>query len=116
MRFILIASAGLWLVAACHGPAQKAGEQQDQVNANLAGQNYTGEGPNERIGESVDRADRAAREARQAAEEATKKQGEAIRRQADVGATRLDEEAKAVRADAAQRAKALSNDARQAPR
>lgn len=116
MRFSLIASAVLWLLAACHGPAQKAGEQQDQVNANLAGQNYTGEGPNERIGESVDHADRAAREARQASEEATKKQGEAIRRQADVGATRLDEEAKAVRADAAQRAKALSNDTQQAPR
>ncbi|MGZ8359981.1 MAG: hypothetical protein ACXWUX_05620 [Allosphingosinicella sp.] len=116
MKTSYIALAGFILLPACDGPAQKAGQEQDQATANLAGQNYSGEGPNERIGESVDRANRAAQEAREASEEATKMQGEAIRRQADVGATRLDEQARAVRADAAQRAEALSNDTQGAPR
>ena len=116
MKNTYIALAGLILLSACDGPAQKAGREQDQATANLAGQNYSGEGPNERIGVSVDRADQATQEARRAAEKASKKEGDAIRRQADVGATRLDEQAKAVRADAAQRAEALSNDTQPAPR
>src|ERR1041385_6904034 len=99
------------LVAGCKGPGQTAGEAQDRAAATANGQQYSGEGPNERIGKAVDRANEAAQEARDASAVALKKQANAIRREGAVGAQRLKEQAKAITDEAEQRAEKLDKEA-----
>ncbi|KMS61067.1 hypothetical protein V475_15610 [Sphingobium baderi LL03] len=40
----------LSLLSACQGPEQKAGAEKDKAAAEAAGQPYSGDGPNERVG------------------------------------------------------------------
>jgi hypothetical protein len=105
--------AGLVLTG-CDGPNAKGGEKQDKADAAANGSAYSGPGPNERIGRAVDRADRAAQNARDASATAVRKQGDSIQQQANIGATRLDEQAKAMRSAADQRAAALEANANKA--
>lgn len=104
MSRVLIARGGpplLWVcclaLTACDGPHEKAGRSADQAAAQSLGQNQTGEGPNERIGKSQDRVERADGRARDAAADALERQGDKLREQADLDADRLDERAKALR-------------------
>jgi hypothetical protein len=104
----IIASVAL---IGCDGPNEQAGREKDKAEATAAGQNYTGTGPNERIGEAEDRAANALRHERDAAADAIEAQGETIQRQADVTADRLSEEAKAIREAADKQADALKEKA-----
>src|SRR3546814_17011761 len=61
-------------------------------------------GPNERIGEVRDRAAAAEQNVRDAAADALKAQGRNLERQADINATRLDEQARSIRDAADKRA------------
>lgn len=85
------------LVGACDGPKEQAGRERDRREAAAAGQNITGQGSNERLGEAQDRVDRADREARDAAAAALESRGDQLRRQADIEADKLDAQARAVR-------------------
>ncbi|TZG25755.1 hypothetical protein [Sphingomonas montanisoli] len=88
----------LLALAACDGAHEKAGREADQAAAAAMGQNQTGEGPRERLGEAQDRVDRANARANDAAADALKRQGDKLREQADLDADRLAEQAKALRA------------------
>ena len=99
-------------LAACHGPAEKAGQERDKAVAAAAGQAYSGNGPNQRLGRSQDKADTAARNARDADAKALKQQGASIKTQADVTADRLEDQAKAIRKDADRRADAIDAQAK----
>jgi hypothetical protein len=112
MRILSIAPLVLILVAGCSGPHQTAGQEQDKAAAAAQGQPYSGDGPNERIGKAVDRADRATEQARKTAADALTTQGEAVRRQADVSADRLEERALAIRDEANGRANVFDAQAR----
>ena len=112
MKILSIAPLALILVAGCSGPHQKTGQEQDKDAAAAQGQPYSGDGPNERIGKAVDRADRATQQARKTAADALTTQGEAIRRQADVSADRLEERALAIRNEADQRGDVFDTRAR----
>ena len=114
MKISSIALLAIVIVAGCKGPGQTAGEAQVKAAATANNQEYSGEGPNERIGKAVDRANDAAQDARDASAAALKKQGEAIRREADVRADRLKEQARAVTEEASRRAEILDKQARAA--
>ena len=114
MKIYPIALLAIAIVAGCKGPGQTAGEDQDKAAAAANGQQYSGEGPNERIGKVVDRANEAAKDARDASAVALKKQADAIRREADVSADRLKEQATAVTNQADQRAALLEKQAKAA--
>jgi hypothetical protein len=103
MRHVAIATV-LLLLAACDGPAEKAGEAQDRASANAAGVAYQGDGPAERVGEAEDRANRAARKDLDA-------QVDRIKTEADTQADRLETQAKDIRRDAQTRADALTRSA-----
>ena len=60
------------------------------------GPTHRGGGPNERIGRAQDREVAAREEARDAAAASLTAQGKQIKREADVEATRLDEQSKAL--------------------
>jgi hypothetical protein len=105
---VIIAAA---VLAGCDGPHQKAGAAQDEAAAAAQGQPYRGEGPNERVGAAQDRSDTAARSARKDAAEALHTEADAVRRQADVPATRLDEQSQALRKEAGRRGDALDREA-----
>jgi len=94
----------LLLLAACDGPAEKAGEVQDRAAANVAGVAYNGNRPAERVGEAEDRANRAAREDLDA-------QVDRIKTEADTQADRLEAQAKDIRRKAQARADALTRSA-----
>ena len=87
----------LTALSACSGPNQKAGREQDRVDATAAGVNLTGEGPNERLGEAQDRVEAADRKAKEATARALQARGEQLRKSADVEADKLDTQAKAIR-------------------
>jgi hypothetical protein len=74
---------GAAMLAACDGTNENAGEVAD---ADAGTAQAIGEGPGERLGESIDRAT-------QAAEDSVEAQAELIRDEADVRADRLDEQA-----------------------
>jgi hypothetical protein len=112
MRIFSIPLVVVLVLTGCNGPHQTAGQEQDKAAATAEGQPYSGDGPNERIGKAVDRADQAARHAREATADALTKQGNAIRQQADVAADRLEEQARVVRDDADRRADAYDTQAR----
>jgi hypothetical protein len=99
------------MLAACNGPNQTAGKEQDKATAAALGEPYTGSGPNERIGAAQDRAVTARRNAKDAAAEALSAKGNDIKRQADVEAATLDEQSRAVRDAADKRAAALDEQA-----
>jgi len=101
------AMALLMILGACQGPQARAGAEKDKAAAEAAGQTYSGDGPNERVGAARDRAIDAAREAREAEAARLKRQGVSIRRQADVEAEQLEQKAKAIRKDADERGDAL---------
>ena len=103
MRYVTTATM-LLLLAACDGPAEKAGEAQDRAAANVAGVAYKGDGPGERVGEAEDRANRAAREDLDA-------QVDRIKTEADAQADRLEAQAKDIRRNAQDRADALTRSA-----
>ena len=103
---------GTACLAACQGPAAKAGEAQDKADAAAAGKAYTGNGPNEKVGEAQDRAIKAAKQARDAQADAIKQQGKEIRTEADTAADKLDAQAKQIRADAAKRAQVVDDRAK----
>ena len=84
-------------LAACNGPNQQAGRERDRADAAAAGINVTGEGPNERLGQAQDRVDSADRKEKDAAARALESRGDQLRKQADVEADKLDEQARAVR-------------------
>jgi hypothetical protein len=92
LSLILAGAIGL---AACDGPNEKAGARQDEAAANAAGVDYEGSGPAERSGQVQDRAEAAARQEQDAAADAL----ESFRRQADVEAEKLEEQARDVRSD-----------------
>jgi len=81
MRWIIIMVA--MAVAACDGRNENAGERADAAAGKAQA---VGQGPSERLGESLDRADSAAREA-------VESQAELIRDRADVEADALDAQA-----------------------
>ncbi len=93
----VVALACLVTLAACEGRNEKAGREADQAAAVAAGQNATGEGPNERLGEAQDRVDDANAEAADATADALERQGDQLRSEAGLAADRLDEKAKALR-------------------
>lgn len=107
MRMMMVALVGALALAACSGPKQKAGEEQDKANASAAGVAYNGTGPNEQLGEAQDKADRAATKARDAKADALKQQGKEIKSDADAKADKLEEQAKAIRGTAKDQAKSL---------
>lgn len=94
---VLLALMCVTGLAACDGPNEKAGRDADRAEAQAAGHNVTGEGPNERIGEAQDRVVRADARASDAAADALEKQGDQMRTQADLAADRLDEQARSLR-------------------
>lgn len=112
MKSLPITLIAAILVAGCRGPHQTAGQEQDKAAAAAQGQPYSGDGPNERIGKAVDRADQAAAQARKTAADALTQQGNAVRRAADVSADRLEERAKAIRDAADKRADAFDAQAK----
>lgn len=81
MRWTILLGASM--LGACDGTNENAGEATD---AEAGTAQIIGEGPNERLGESLDRA-------RQTTENSVEAQAELIRDQADVRADQLDEQA-----------------------
>jgi hypothetical protein len=67
-----------------------------------AGQNVTGEGPNELQGEARDRVERADRKATEAAADALEARADQMRSAADIEADKLDDQAEAMRGGSAQ--------------
>lgn len=90
-------AATLTLVAACDGPNEKAGREADRAAAAAVGQNISGEGPQERLGEAQDKLEDAAADARDAAADAIERQADEVRAKTEVAADTLDERARAVR-------------------
>lgn len=111
MRIMIAAVAGTLMLAACSGPKQKAGEEQDKAAANAAGVPYNGHGPIEQLGEAQDRADRAATKARDAQADALKQQGKEIKSDANAKADKLEEQAKAIRDSAKDQARTFDQQA-----
>lgn len=111
MRITMAALAGTLVLAACSGPKQKAGAEYDKAADNAAGVAYNGTGPNERLGEAQDKADRAAAKARDAQADALKQQGREIKSDADAKADKLEEQAKAIRGQAKDQARTLDQQA-----
>ena len=93
--FTALVTMGL---GACGGPNQKAGREQDRVDATAAGVNLTGEGPKERLGKAQDQVESADRKAKEAAARALQARADQLRKGADVEADKLDAQARAVRA------------------
>ncbi|WP_419828135.1 hypothetical protein [Sphingomonas sp.] len=108
------ALAALVVLAACKGPAQKAGEEKDKQAAATAGVAYDGSGPNEAIGRRQDQAADAAHDAGEANARALRREGDAVRDRAKVNAERLEQQAKAIRRAADDQADALDTRAKQA--
>jgi len=94
---VRVAIAALIALSACDGAHEKAGRDADRAAAAAAGQNQTGEGPNERLGEAQDRVERADAKAVEARADALERQGDQLRSQADLAADRLDEQARSLR-------------------
>ena len=94
-------------LSSCGGPNQQAGERQDEAAANRAGETYTGTGPAERVGRAQDQADRASIEARRATKAALAARSDNYRRQVEVGAVRLEEQARELRQNADARGEQL---------
>lgn len=105
---LVISSIGL---ASCHGPSEQAGRDADRAEASQSGVPYGGSGPNERIGAAQDRAAASERHVREAASKALEAQGQNVRSQAEVQATRMDEQTRALREAADRRAAALETQA-----
>jgi hypothetical protein len=97
MRRMALAWLILISLGASQGANEKAGREKDQAEALANGQNVSGEGPNQRLGEAQDRVDAADRKAREASASALERRGDQLRGQADVEADRLDKEARAIR-------------------
>jgi hypothetical protein len=97
-RFTLCVAMGCLLaLSACEGANEKAGREADQAAAAATGQNYTGEGPRQRLGEARDRTERAEAKAADAAADALERKAEAMRTRADLEADRLEEQARTIR-------------------
>ena len=111
MRIMTIVLVGTLALTACSGPKQKAGEVQDQAAANVAGDTYNGNGPNERLGKAQDKADHAAAKARVAQADALKQQGREIKLEADAKADKLEEQVKSIRTTAKDQAHTLDKQA-----
>lgn len=88
------------VLTACKGPNAQAGRDQDKAAAQSCGEIFRGGGPNQRLGKAQDRADDADRQLSEANGDAIKARARELLRSADVKATRLDEQAKAIRASA----------------
>ena len=113
MRRLLLIVLPVVALAACDGPREKTGREQDKVAADTSGVAYTGEGSAERAGETQDRAERSARQARDAQVDALKDQAKDVRRDADRSADALEEQAREIRERAGDQADALRQRARQ---
>ncbi len=85
------------LIGACDGPKEQAGRERDRAEAAAAGRNITGQGPNQQLGEAQDRVDRADRKAKDAQAAALESRGDQVRKQADIEADKLDDQARTVR-------------------
>ena len=109
VRWVLLSCCAA--LAACNGPHEQAGRDQDKSAAQSRGEPYRGSGPNQRLGQAQDRADDADRRLRDANGEVLKAQGREIRRHAEVDATRLDEQSRAIRDAANVRARAVETEA-----
>ncbi|MFZ5706422.1 MAG: hypothetical protein ACOY5R_14325 [Pseudomonadota bacterium] len=96
-RGAILTLACLASLTACDGPNEKAGRDADRAEAAAMGENVTGEGPRERLGEAQDRVEKADARASDAAAEALEKQGDQLRTQADFEADQLDEQARGLR-------------------
>ena len=88
--FAILPLVGSAFLAACQGPAAKAGEEQDKASAAATGKPYSGEGPNEKAGQMQDRADKAKKKARDSRVDALKQQSKPIRTDADNVADKLE--------------------------
>ena len=100
-------------LAACDGPKEKAGREQDQAAAVAGGFAYNGDGPAERAGERQDRADHAAAKARNAEVDALEDQAKDVRHDADRSSDALIAQAKQIRERARSQADALKQRADQ---
>lgn len=100
------------MLAACEGANEKAGAERDRAAAAAAGQNYSGDGPNERMGETLDRAERDTARATDAAADAAEAKGREIRSQAEIEADRLSEQARDIRERAEAEAERVADSAR----
>ena len=98
-------------LAACDGPAEKVGREQDKAAAVAAGQAYSGDGPRERLGEAQDRAEDAARDARAAQANSLHKTAVGMKAEADLQADRFEQQAKTIREQAKAQAAPLERKA-----
>lgn len=114
MRMSFCGGLVLAALISCGGPHEQAGEHQDQAAANATGQDYSGSGPAQRVGRAQDRADRAAIDAQQATKDAVAAESENYRRQVEVGAVRLEEQARELRENADRREDELEAEAAEA--
>jgi hypothetical protein len=92
---------GLGALMGCEGPKESAGREQDRAIAANTGEALSGAGPNQRIGEAQDQADRAEAKARDAQADALESEAKRLRTQADIAADRLEAQARTVRAGSA---------------
>lgn len=99
------------MVTACDGPKEKAGAARDEAAANATGIPYDGNGPAARAGRAADRVDRANARARDSQADALEDQGRAIEAQADAQADRLEQQAKGLREAAKSKAERLEEQA-----
>ena len=93
----ILTIVGLFCLSACEGPKESAGREQDRAIAANSSVPTSGAGPNERLGEAQDRADRADAKARDAKADALESEADRLRTEADIAADRLDAQAKTVR-------------------
>lgn len=96
-RIAVIATLfAVFAVAACDGPKETAGREQDRMSAAANGQEAR-DGANAMLGAQQDRLDEAARKVRDAQADALERQADKLRTDADVSADRLEDQARSVR-------------------
>lgn len=97
MRHNLVLIALPLLLAACDGPAEKAGKAKDRAAAEAAGVPYAGNGPNQRLGEAQDRITEAQQAEVRAHEQSLDRRKDAIKTNADIAADELESKAQSIR-------------------
>lgn len=106
---LIAASLAFALLAGCDGPHEKAGKQVDKA-AGIKPRPFQ-EGPQQRLGELQDRAERDQARAIDARADTVRDQAKAVRSVADSQADALEQQAAQVRAQAKQTGRALDQQA-----
>ncbi len=108
-KFAILAVPALLMLGACEkGPAEKAGEQADRATEARSGDIYTGDGPQENMGEAIDQANERMQENRA---DAVENKADQIRESAERSADKLENQADANRDKAEKQADAVENQA-----